>query len=271
MKFDSNLAWREASAAVSANRDVVLVLAGVFFMLPSLVLELFFPQPEPQAGMGEQEIMAMASDYYLSILPVAIPLVLFQLLGTLSLLVLLTDRSRPTVGDAIRAGAGGLVPYFLAQMLLGIALGLFGGLLLGIFSAIGVPALVALGIAIVVAVAVILFVRTSLAGPVIAVEGERNPIAALKRSWRLVEGHTGRILLFLLLVFVAFLVVLLIVTALIGIVFGLVAGPEGARIAGAVIGALISAVMGLYFVAIWAAIHRQLAGPNEAAIRDTFE
>lgn len=270
-KFDSNLAWREASTAVSVNRDVVLVLAGVFFMLPSLALELIFPQPEQQAGMAEAEVMAMVKDYYLSILPVMIPLALFQLLGTLSLLTLLTDRSRPTVGEAIKAGAGGLIPYFLAQLILGLGLGLFGTLVLGVSGLTGVAALVAIGAAIVIALAVFLFIRTSLAGPVIAIEGERNPVEALKRSWRLVEGNTARIGVFVLLVFVAFMIVLIIASALIGIVFALLAGPEATRIAGAVVAALISAVMALYFVAIWAAIHRQLAGPGDRVITETFE
>jgi len=45
MKFDGNLVWQQASAAVSANREVVLALAGVFFMLPALGLALISPPP----------------------------------------------------------------------------------------------------------------------------------------------------------------------------------------------------------------------------------
>ena len=38
------------ASAVSANRDVLLALAGVFFVLPSFAFALLYPQPEPPAG-----------------------------------------------------------------------------------------------------------------------------------------------------------------------------------------------------------------------------
>ncbi|MFD2135472.1 hypothetical protein ACFSLT_10020 [Novosphingobium resinovorum] len=41
MKFDSSRAWSQASQAVSANREVVLALAGVFFLLPQLMFSIF--------------------------------------------------------------------------------------------------------------------------------------------------------------------------------------------------------------------------------------
>ena len=50
MRFDSNQAWKDAASAVSANRDVLLALAGVFFVLPSFAFTLLYPQPEPPAG-----------------------------------------------------------------------------------------------------------------------------------------------------------------------------------------------------------------------------
>ena len=38
MKFDMGTAWREAMAMISRNREVLLVVAGIFFFLPSVVL-----------------------------------------------------------------------------------------------------------------------------------------------------------------------------------------------------------------------------------------
>ena len=61
MTFDSNRAWKEASGAISANRDVVLALAGVFFLLPGLVSALLLPAPAPVDGMDRQA-MAKAID-----------------------------------------------------------------------------------------------------------------------------------------------------------------------------------------------------------------
>ena len=54
MKFDSNRAWREASASASANREVLLAVAGVFFLLPGLASVLFLSdfQADMMANFG---------------------------------------------------------------------------------------------------------------------------------------------------------------------------------------------------------------------------
>jgi hypothetical protein len=40
MKFDMSEAWREAMAMITANREVLLIVAGIFFLLPSVALGL---------------------------------------------------------------------------------------------------------------------------------------------------------------------------------------------------------------------------------------
>ncbi|PEQ14519.1 hypothetical protein B2G71_02770 [Novosphingobium sp. PC22D] len=259
MKFDSMLAWRQASAAIAANRDVLLAIAGVCFFLPSLVLALFFPQPEPTAGMDEQAIMQLASDYYVSLLPVLIPMVLLQAVGTLSLILLLTDRSRPTVGEALRAGTRCVIAYLLAQLLLGIAVGLGGGIVLAAFSASGVPVLVGLGMGLVVALIAVAATRTSLTAAVIAVEAVRNPIEALRRSIALTQGNTMRVLAFYVLILLGFLVLSMLVTLIVGMPLSLLAPVEVAHIVNSVVSAMINATMALYFVSIIAAVHNQFA------------
>lgn len=271
MQFDSNRAWKEASSAIAANREVVLALAGVFFLLPGLVVSLFFPQPEPTPGMAPEAMMTMMSDYYVSIAPFMLPIILFQAVGTLALLTLLTDRTRPTVGEAIGKGLKGVIPYFLAQILLGLGIGIIGGIILGIAAVTGVAALAAVGVGAVLALLVIAALRTSLTGPVIAVEGERNPIAALRRSWDLTSGNWLRIGLFYLLVGIAFFVVIMIISALIGIVVALLASPHATEVVMAVVSSGFNAILALYFVAIIAAVHRQLAGPTAEAESATFE
>ena len=271
MTFNSNLAWKEASAAIAANRDVLLALAGVFFLLPSLALGLFFPQPEPAAGLSEQQLMALMQDYYLSVAPLVIPMALVQAAGTLAMLTMLTDRSRPTVGQAIRQGFGGMVPYVLAQLLLGIGLGLAGSVLLAVASLSGIGALVVLAIVALFLAVAYTAIRTSLSGPIIAVERVRNPVAALRRSWRLTSGNAARIGVFYVLVMVVFLVLMAVIMAVTGIVLALVSGGEAARIAAAVLSASMGAAMALYFVAIIAAVHRQLAGPSPEATAGLFD
>ena len=49
MKLDLSAAWDGAMTMIRANREVVTVLAGVFFFLPNLAFSLFLPD----AGLAE--------------------------------------------------------------------------------------------------------------------------------------------------------------------------------------------------------------------------
>ena len=281
MKFDSNLAWKRSTSAIAANREVLLAMAGVFFLLPSLAFSLLFHQGDVEAvaapsgdlppgealGQVLQQIQTAQGDA----LPWIIPMAIFQAIGTLAILTLFTDHSRPTVGQAIRRGLGGVLTYFASQLVLGFGLAIIGAILIGAAMASGSAALIALvGIAVVIG-AVYAFVKSSLVAPVIAVEGQYSPIAALVRSWRLTRGNSMRIAVFYLLLIVAFTVITLIVSVILGIVMALIAGDGAARTAEAVVSSIIGAGLTLYFVAVIAAIHRQLAGPSPDSISETFE
>lgn len=271
MTFDSNLAWREATAAIAANREVFYALAGVFFLLPTLAFALLHPQPQPEPGMTPEQAMELMKVFYAEALPWLVPLMLVQGVGSLAVMALLTDNRRPTVSEAIRLGALGLLPYLLAQFMLGIGMGLVGMVLAGLGAAIGgVPLAVLVG-GLAVVLIVYAMVKTSLVSPIIMVEGQRNPVAALKRSWALTRGNSARIGLFYLLIGIAFVAVSLILGAVVGVVSALVAGPDVAKVVDAVVSSAIGSLVTLYSVAILAAVHRQLAGPGEAAISQTFE
>lgn len=281
MKFDSNLAWKQATAAIAANREVLLAMAGVFFLFPSLAFNLLFPHDNaaaPAAPAGDlapgealnqalQQIQAAQGEA----LPWIIPMAIFQAIGTLAILTLFTDHTRPTVGQAIRRGLGGVLTYFGSQIVLAFGLAIIAAVLLGATIASKSAPLIALAVIVVIVGAVYAFIKTSLVAPVIAVEGQRNPIAALVRSWRLTKGNSVRIAVFYLLLIVVFMVITMIASAVLGIVMALLAGDAAARTASAVISSIIGSGLTLYFVAIIAAIHRQLAGPSEGSISETFE
>lgn len=260
MKFDSNLAWKQAANAVSANREVLLALAGVFFMLPQLAFAIFYPQPEPTAAMSEKEMVEMVTAYYGSILPVAIPMALLQAVGTLALLGLLDGQRRPTVGESIKDSLKGVVPYLLAQLIGGLGLMLVALPVVGTLAALGGTAGAAIAFALVAVVVIYVGVRLSLTAAVIAVERVFNPITALARSWRLTRRNTARLLGFYALFILAFVVILIVANIVIGIPLALLAPDHVATIIQALLGSVLSAVMALYFVAIIAASHRQLAG-----------
>ena len=271
MKFDSGLAWKQASSAVSANREVLFALAGVFYLLPGLALALLFPQPDMPTDPTPQEAMAIMSEYYESVLPILIPMLLFQAAGTLALLTMLTDMTRPTVGEAIKRGVKGLIPYILAQILFALVVGFAGGLVIAIGAVTGQTALAALGMGMAIALFIYGAIKTSLVAPVIVVEGQVNPIVALMRSWNLTKGNSLRLLLFYFVVAAAFLVIIMVVTAIGGIAVNLLLGEDIGGTIMLVVSAALNAVMALYFSAIIVAVHRQLAGAGQRDVSQTFD
>lgn len=272
MKFDMNAAWREATGMIAANREVLMIVAGVFFLLPSLAM-VFFGPPPPAANVASPEAaMTLITSYYSDLAPLLIIGGIAQAVGMLSLLALLTDRTRPTVAQALRTGAICLLPYIAVQLLTGVAAGLVFLLAIGIGAASGTMALAALLVPLALLAVIYLLIKTSLASPVIVIEGVRNPVNALFRSWQLTKGNSLRLFGFFMLVGVAFLVVMLVVTMVIGTIAALLFS-EGklAEIASGAVSGVIGSVMVVVFVAIMAAVHRQLAGPSAEAISRTFE
>lgn len=268
-KLDSNAAWKEASGQVSANRDVFLALAGVFFVLPSLALTVIGGEPEIVPGMKPEQITAafgafLAGAWWL----IALSLIL-QVSGMLAILTLMRDRSRPTVSEAIGGAMQGLLPYLAATLLFAIAFGLIGAVLIGIGGAIA-PALAAAALLLVMGFGIYASVRLILIAPVIAVEGERNPFTALRRSWSLTQGQFWRIFGFLALVVILFAVVLGVISLLVGVVLAIFTAGETQRVLGALVSSAMTAVLVVYLTGIYSAIHRQLAGPGKAGLADTF-
>ena len=102
-KLDTNAAWKEASAIVSANREVLLALAGVFFMLPSLALAVIAGEPEVIPGMKSEQLIAAMQAFYVKWWWLLLLGIVCQIVGLLAMLTLMRDRSRPTVGETIRS------------------------------------------------------------------------------------------------------------------------------------------------------------------------
>jgi hypothetical protein len=271
MKLDSNRAWKDASRNVSRNREAILAVAGVFFLVPQLALALFFPQPEPTVGMSEQQMFELLQAYYLATLPALLPMVVCQALGTVTLLTLLSHAARPTVGEALRRSLPGVLTYLGAQILLGIGIGFGGGLVLSVLALSGTRALLIAGLLLVLVAIVAVVLRVSLSAAVVAIEGQRNPVKALRRSWALTSGNGWRLFSFYALVFVAFLVIQMVLGIVIGIPLAMLGGGHAAQVATALVSSLLNAVMAVYLVGIVGAVHQQLAGMPAEQERQTFE
>lgn len=264
MKLDMGQAWSTATALISRNRSVVVVIAGVFFLLPYLASSLLFPQamtpeqvnPEDMGAISEAVLQAYA-DYWWVILIIFVT----QGIGTLALLTLLTDRAKPTVGEAITRGAKGFLPYFAANLIFVFALGSVLGL-----AVVITPFLIFLAIP----VMFYAMVKFSLVMPAIAIDGILNPFKAIARSWTLTKGNSFRLFLFYALLVIALMVVSLIITMVLAVIFAAVGG-EVETIGNGLVASLINSVFVVLFLGVLAGVHRQLAGDRPEELSEIFE
>jgi MFS family permease len=271
MKFDMSRAWNDAVAMMSANRDLLLVVAGIFFFLPSLASAMLVPNMQ-EAMIGDPDrMMEMMTELYADYWWIILLVTLTQGIGYLALLALLRDSGNPTVGEAIKTGLIGIVPYIVANMLAALAGGLVVVLLATVGGATGSGLLTGILMIAGFIVAIYLFVKFCLSGPVIAIEKRYNPLAALARSWQLTKGNSFRLFLFFVLLFLVYLVISIVVGGILGLLLALFpAGAVVTAIQGAISG-LLGAVLTVVIVSVLAAIHGQLAGPSPEAVSETFE
>jgi hypothetical protein len=267
-KLDSNAAWKEAASLVATNRDVFFALAGVFFLLPSLAFAIFVGEPQMTPGMEREQMMAALTAFYADAWWLIVIGTLLQVVGILAILTLMRDRSRPTVGQAIKGGFLGLLPYLAAQLSFVVAVGLIGGILIALAALAG-PALAAIVTIVVFGFAIYASFRLILLAPIVAVEGLRNPVAAMRRSWALTRGNFWRIFGFLVLAAILFIVVLSVIMLVVGLILAIVSSGETQRILAAVVSSALTAIAVLYFIGIMAAIHRQLAGSGKESLGET--
>ena len=197
---------------------------------------------------------------------------------------LTSDRHEPSVGAAMTAGLGAILPLFGVLVLVlvaGFVVALvfsiaIGGAALGTqSSAVGVIAGLAM-----LAGAVYLALRLSMTLPAIAIEDHRNPITALRRSWDMTRGHVLRLLaLFVIVGVVMGLVAFTVLSATAGGMMASMAaggGAPGAVPSMAAMGSFFVAMvlfgltLGIFLMALIGAIHRQLSGESVAEVEATF-
>lgn len=271
MKFSMSEAWREATAMIAANREVLLIVAGIFFFLPSLAVNWALGDL-PEMMMADPEKMQDAIlALYLSLWWLIVLAWVVSMVGSLTLLALLRDHNRPTVGQAIVAGLVGFLPWLVAYVLLGVALLVVLGAIGFLMGLVGNVAIAFVGVLIMLAVMFYVMVKVSLSGPVIAIDKVYNPITILTRSWQLTKGNSLRLFLFYLLIWIVYVVVSGVVTGIINVILALAAGSDTALLVTAIVSALITGLFSLVLVAVQAAAHRQLAGPSAGALNATFE
>ena len=256
-RFDSMKIWDEAVKALLANREVLLAVLGVFSILPNFALQMLAPVPEPVSGQTPEQLLTKLGQYFdANWLPV-VAVIAVQFFGMLVTLALLADPARPTVSEAIRQSARA-APTFLAALALALAgsflTGLIPVILIGLTGSLSLTQVAA-----VMGTVVILYmlIRFAFAGPAVLLDGQRNPVLALRRSFAATQGIGWQLLMFILLIFVAFRIVGWLITAAAVLVTTLIAGAAGAALVGALIACFIQAALAATFVAVIAASYRQ--------------
>jgi hypothetical protein len=257
MKFDSNLAWSQATAAMAAHRELLLALAGVFFFLPSFALIMLAKQPHVPANAKPEQVMAVLEPFAASVAPWIVVGSIVQWLGQLTLVELFGGRGRSTVAQALRNSVSVMATYIVVQLVTSLVMGLLFLLALALGSLI--HQLVGLVVAVYVVCQAYAYFVT--AGAVIVLEDKLNPITVLTRAIAVARGSGFRIGNFLFLLVIAALFLLAVLSIILGIFASLVLGEgRGAEIVTGFASSAASAFVLTYFVAIIVAIYRQLAG-----------
>lgn len=274
MKFNMSQAWNEAMAMFNANREVLFVVAGIFFFLPSVLTAMVMPNFQEELLTNPTALEAQMTALYASWGWLLVLLSLASIVGNLALLALLRDHARPTVSEALRAGLKGMLPAIATYILIGMGLAVVLGVLFAVAFAAGDAgsgSVVGLLLAVVCAVLFIYaMVKLSLVSPVIALDKVHNPLKVMARSWQLTKGNSFRLFLFYALLFICYLVISMVVGIPLGLL-GLATGSTVGLFINGVVGGAISAVVTVVFIAILASVHRQLSGPSAASVSETFE
>jgi len=277
-KLDMGKAWTQATGLIGANRDTISAIAGLFFFLPSFAGGIFVPEITPPSAAGssgaDPEVAMRAlvegmSALYAQYWPLILLLSVVQFIGSMALFALLTDRGNPTVGEALRTGVKSIPSYIAAQLITGFAIAFVLVAVIGGVGAVAPPAVAALAAAVMLVAALWMFIRLSLTAPVIAIEGEMNPLAAIRQSWRLTKGNSLRILLFLFLLMFTIGIISALVSGILGLILTTFGEPV-ASIGIDVVAALVNALVTVIFLVVTTAIHRQLAGPSADALAEPF-
>ncbi|MFW2350784.1 glycerophosphoryl diester phosphodiesterase membrane domain-containing protein [Qipengyuania sp.] len=271
MKFDLDTAWKDATGLLSRNFGLLAVIAGVFFFLPYAGITLALPEvadlQKAQATGNPDTMMAAVTELYVGYWWVFLILALVQGAGLLAMLALVRRRANPTVGEALATGARSVPSYIAAQLMQSALIAIVAMLLVGLGAVTGLQLLAALGGVIAFVVICYIVTKLSLAAPVIAIEGELNPIRALRRSWSLTRGNSVRLFAFYLLLLIAFIVLSAVLSLVFGLGFALF-GEQAALLGEAVMSGFVNATMIVIVVCVLAAVHTQLnrlaRGPDGA-------
>jgi hypothetical protein len=242
---------------VRANRDVLAAIAGVFFLLPGLIGAVVLPTPALTSGMDQAAMADAVLQFYAKSGPVLVALSLPMIVGYLTVLVVLIDRGRPTVGAAIVTAFRLLPGYLLAQVLVSLLLSV-----VWVVALSGLALVLPQMLAVVASLTAMAYpmARLVLIGPEMVAQRRANPLRAIVGALARTRGHGLRILLYLGPALTLFLVIYALVMIVVGLLAAAAAQGEAQRLIGEAVGAVLFAGGYVFYAAIVASTYDQL-GP----------
>jgi hypothetical protein len=276
MNFDMNTVWSRGVELVRDNFSLLVVIAGVFLLLPTIATYLLIPgmqtfiDPTADPDIVAAQMLEMGGSIILYGLLAAI----IQFAGY-GAMIALTGKHRPTVGEAIVSGFKIVPSLFVVLIVFVIAYFVGAFLLLLPFSllaaASGSGALALIGIIPVLIYVAWLGARLSMTMPVMVLEHNLNPFSAMGRSISLTGPKQWQILLFWVVLMVVFVVVSLLFNGVVGLIAALMGSGTTAMLILGLANGATGMASGILICALSVAMHSQLSGPNAATIEEPFD
>jgi hypothetical protein len=233
--FDAGRAWSDAMALLKGQLEILLTITGFFIMLPALLLNAlrpFVPSGKSETWMAEVAAWTEANFVWIALVAV------LAALGRLAMLILLLGPDRPTVGEALAAGAKLLAMFVIMDVLIGLML--LGGSLFFIVPAIYI------------------FGRTFLAEAGFVARRVHNPVAGLTAGFEASRGNGWRIVLMAAIIYVAGVILTAAIGSIVGVIGALAGGTGLDRFLTAFVDAICGAGVSLVLVLVSVAAWRQL-------------
>lgn len=280
--LDLSSVWSRGMALLSGNRQLVGLIAGLFVLLPSALLQFALPADgvldpvleslfDPNTSDSVKERAAQQlGEMIAPFIALAGAAMVIAHVGYCAIVALM-DRARPTVGEALLKALKAILPLAIAMLV-------YGAALYAIILVIQLV-LIPLGGAIGVLIGTIGFViatfyvtaRLALTLPVIVLENEMNPLRALQRSWRLTSAHARIVFGFWTLLAAIWTVTLIVQTIIAFAATGLTGPGEAATLVEGLLAGGFAAIWGSIYCAIGVALYREIGGPDPERLAASFD
>ncbi len=237
MKFSYEAAWADIVALWRAHGEFLAILAGLFLMIPDFTRNLFIPVPEI-TGFDRANLdilQAYFEENGIRLFLLGLP----PLVGSATILSLMVDVRRPTVGQALGLSLRLLPGIFVLNLLMQIAI--LGGMFLFI-----IPGVYLIG-------------RFAAASSWQMAHRAINPFTALARSFDLTRGSGWSIAGLVLIFGLTGAIAVRAVEAVLGIAISFVIPTMSIAAVSAFLSSIASAIYDLALLMLGAAIYRQCA------------